>query len=169
MNIIMLAFLPGLGFAMAATTLVGQALGGGKVRQAEEGTWIAARYCMVLMGVIGAGFGLFGEPLMHVFSDDPNVTRLGGEVLFIACWNQPFMALGQVMAGGLRGAGDTRYPMWVTMGSIWGIRLPLGYALAVPLGLGLHGAYFAYVLDTLARAFFMWWRWHQGRWKTIKV
>ena len=113
MMIVQMAFLPGFGFAMAATTLVGQAMGAGKIRQAEEGTWIATRWCMLLMGSIGVTFGLFGEPLMHLFSSDPEVTRLGGEVLFIAAWNQPFMAVAQVLAGGLRGAGDTRYPMIV--------------------------------------------------------
>jgi putative MATE family efflux protein len=169
MMIVMMAFLPGFGFAMAATTLVGQAMGAGKRHQAEEGTWIAARWCMLLMGAVGAVFGLFGEPLMHLFSDDPAVTRLGGAVLFIACWNQPFMALGQVLAGGLRGAGDTRYPMLVTMFSVWGVRLPVGWLLGIALGWGLQGIYLGYVLDTVVRAGLVWWRWRQGRWKAIRV
>jgi putative MATE family efflux protein len=169
MMIIMMAFLPGFGFAMAATTLVGQAMGAAKPRQAEESGWIAARWCMLLMGSIGLIFGLFGEPLMHVFSNDPAVTRLGGEVLAIAALSQPFMALGQVLSGGLRGAGDTRYPMVITMVAIWGIRLPLGWLLGIPLGLGLHGVYIAYVLDNTMRALFALWRWRKGRWKTIRV
>jgi putative MATE family efflux protein len=169
MMIVMMAFLPGFGFAMAATTLVGQAMGAGKPRQAEEGTWIAARWCMLLMGVVGAVFGLFGEPLMHLFSNDPEVTRLGGEVLFIAAWNQPFMALAQVLAGGLRGAGDTRYPMVVTMLSVWAVRLPIGWLLGIALGLGLQGIYLGYVLDTVVRAVLVWWRWRQARWKALRV
>lgn len=169
MMIVMMAFLPGFGFAMAATTLVGQAMGAGKLRQAEEGTWIAARWCMLLMGTIGAIFGLFGEPLMHLFSNDPAVTQLGGAVLFIACWNQPFMALAQVLAGGLRGAGDTRYPMVVTMLGVWVVRLPLGLLLGIVLGWGLQGIYLGYVLDTIVRAGLVWWRWRKARWKTLRV
>ena len=169
MMIIMMAFLPGFGFAMAATTLVGQAMGAQSPRRAEEGAWIATRWCMLLMGTIGLIFGLFGEPLMHLFSNDPAVTRLGGEVLAIAALSQPFMALGQVLAGGLRGAGDTRFPMVITMLSIWGIRLPLGWLIGIPLGFGLHGVYIAYVLDTTFRAALSWWRWRQARWKTMKV
>jgi putative MATE family efflux protein len=169
MMIVQMAFLPGFGFAMAATTLVGQAMGAGKIRQAEEGTWIATRWCMLLMGTIGVTFGLFGEPLMHLFSSDPEVTRLGGAVLFIAAWNQPFMALAQVLAGGLRGAGDTRYPMIVTMLSVWAVRLPVGWLLGIALGWGLQGIYLGYVLDTVVRAVLVWWRWRHARWKAMRV
>ena len=169
MMIVQMAFLPGFGFAMAATTLVGQAMGAGKIRQAEEGTWIATRWCMLLMGAIGVTFGLFGEPLMHLFSSDPEVTRLGGAVLFIAAWNQPFMALAQVLAGGLRGAGDTRYPMIVTMLSVWAVRLPVGWLLGIALGWGLQGIYLGYVLDTVVRAVLVWWRWRHARWKAMRV
>jgi putative MATE family efflux protein len=153
MMIVMMAFLPGLGFAMAATTLVGQSLGAGRIKQAEEGTGIAARWCMILMGAIGVVFGLFGEPLMHIFSDDPTVTRLGGEVL----------------AGGLRGAGDTRYPMLVTMIGVWCVRLPIGWVLGVGLGLGLQGIYYVYVADCIVRAVLFYRRWRQARWKTLRV
>jgi putative MATE family efflux protein len=169
MMIVQMAFLPGFGFAMAATTLVGQAMGAGKLRQAEEGTWIAARWCMLLMGAVGLTFGLFGEPLMHLFSSDPEVTQLGGAVLFIAAWNQPFMALAQVLAGGLRGAGDTRYPMVVTMLSVWAVRLPVGWLLGIALGWGLQGIYLGYVLDTVVRAVLVWWRWRRARWKKMRV
>jgi putative MATE family efflux protein len=169
MMIVLMAFLPGYGFAMAATTLVGQALGAKQPRRAEEGTWIATRWCMVLMGSIGLIFGLFGEPLMHLFSDDPAVTRLGGEVLAIAAITQPFMALAQVLAGGLRGAGDTRFSMIATMAGVWGVRLPLGWIIGIGLGLGLHGVYFAYVLDCIMRAALVYWRWRRGAWKQIAV
>ena len=169
MMIVMMAFLPGLGFAMAATTLVGQAMGAGRVRHAQEGTWIAARWCMVLMGLIGAVFGLFGEPLMHIFSNDPVVTKLGGEVLAISALTQPFMALAQVLAGGLRGAGDTRFSMIATMAGVWLVRLPIGWLLAIVLGFGLHGAYVGYVLDTILRAGLVYWRWRQARWKQMHI
>ncbi len=169
MNIVQMAFLPGFGFAMAATTLVGQAMGAGHPRQAEDGTWMAMRYCMLLMGAVGIGFGIFGAPLMHLFSDDANVIRMGGEALFIAAWNQPFMAVAQVLAGGLRGAGDTRYPMITTMIGVWIIRLPLAWLLGVTLGYGLDGIYLAYVVDTLLRAGLNLWRWRSGRWRTMHV
>src|SRR5262249_49973021 len=121
------------------------------------------------MSAIGAGFGLFGEQLMRIFSDDPAVIALGAEVLFITAWNQPFMAVAQVLSGGLRGAGDTRFPMIVTMLAIWGVRLPLGWFFGIALGWGLQGVYLGYVLDTMVRAGLNWWRWRQGRWKTLRV
>jgi putative MATE family efflux protein len=168
-NIVQMAFLPGFGFAMAATTLVGQAMGAGRVALAEAGTWLATRYCMVLMGSVGLVFGLFGAPLMHLFSDDPAVIQMGGEALFIAAWNQPFMAVAQVLAGGLRGAGDTRYPLISTMLGVWLVRLPLGWLLGVAFGWGLSGIYLAYVFDTFLRAGMNFWRWRRGKWRTMRV
>jgi Na+-driven multidrug efflux pump len=121
------------------------------------------------MSSVGLVFGLFGAPLMHLFSDDPEVIRMGAEALFIAAWNQPFMAVAQVLAGGLRGAGDTRYPMVSTMIGVWVIRLPLGWLLGVGFGLGLDGIYLAYVLDTLLRAGMNLWRWRTGHWRHMRV
>jgi Na+-driven multidrug efflux pump len=74
-----------------------------------------------------------------------------------------------IFAGGLRGAGDTRWPMAVTGASIWLIRLPLAYLFALALGWGLLGAWGALALDLSMRGLLNFLRFRSGRWKTVSV
>ena len=169
MNVVQLSLMPGFGFAVAATTLVAQALGAGNSRRAEASTWIAMRSCVVQMSVAGLLFAVFAEPLMRIFTDDPQVIQLGAQVLRIIAFNQPFMAISLVLAGALRGAGDTRFPMLTSAVGIWLVRLPIGWFLGIVLGLGLQGIYMVYVADAAARAALVAWRWRQGKWRTMQV
>jgi len=100
---------------------------------------------------------------------DEQVVALGRDVLRIIAFNQPFMAVNNVLAGGLRGAGDTRFPMVTSAIGIWLVRLPVGWFLGIVLGLGLQGIYLVYVADAAARAALVAWRWRQGKWKTLRV
>jgi multidrug resistance protein, MATE family len=169
MNVVQLSLMPGFGFGMAATTLVAQALGAGRVRQAEAGAVFAMRSCVAQMTIAGAAFAIFAEPLMRIFTSDEAVVQLGTQVLRIIAFNQPFMAVSNVLAGALRGAGDTRFPMITSAIGIWLVRLPIGWFLGIVLGLGLQGIYMVYVADAAARAALVAWRWRQGKWKTMRV
>ena len=84
-----------------------------------------------------------------------------------AAW--PTMAVAQVLAGSLRGAGDTRFPMYTTFLGIWLMRVPLGYLFGPVLGWGLSGIYIANVLDSAARALAGWLRYRTGGWRDIEV
>jgi putative MATE family efflux protein len=169
MMVVQLSLMPGFGFAVAATTLVAQGLGAGKIRHAEASALFAMRSCILQMSVAGLGFAVFADPLMRIFTSDAQVVDLGTQVLRIIAFNQPFMAIASVLAGGLRGAGDTRFPMITSAIGIWLVRLPIGWFLGIVLGLGLQGIYMVYVVDAAARALLVGWRWRQGKWKSMKV
>jgi Na+-driven multidrug efflux pump len=154
---------------VAATTLVAQGLGAGKNRHAEASALFAMRSCILQMSLAGLGFAVFADPLMRIFTSDAQVVDLGTQVLRIIAFNQPFMAIASVLAGGLRGAGDTRFPMITSAIGIWLVRLPIGWFLGIVLGLGLQGIYMVYVVDAAARALLVGWRWRQGQWKSMKV
>ncbi len=74
-----------------------------------------------------------------------------------------------IFGGALRGAGDTRWPMAVTGGSIWLVRLPLAYLFGVVFGWGLLGIWGALVIDLALRGLLNFLRFRSGKWKTIKV
>ncbi|MGC9333012.1 MAG: MATE family efflux transporter, partial [Anaerolineae bacterium] len=107
--------------------------------------------------------------LMGVFTDDAQVIALGVVPLRVVGVIQPLLAAAMVFAGALRGAGDTRFPMSITGSSIWFIRLPAAYLLALLLGWGLLGAWSAMALDFTLRGAFNFLRFRSGRWKTIEV
>jgi len=89
--------------------------------------------------------------------------------LRLVAWAQPLQAFGMVLAGGLRGAGDTRWTMLITTGSIWAVRLPLSYLFGVTLGMGLIGIWIGNAIDSGVRGLAVTWRYTSGRWKTIRA
>ncbi|MFC2023266.1 MATE family efflux transporter [Chloroflexota bacterium] len=164
-----LSFMPGFGFSIAATTLVGQALGAGDPDRAERLGYTSVRMGALLMGTAGLAFLLFPAQIVGIFTSDPEVIALGTLPLQMVGLIQPLLASNMIFAGGLRGAGDTRFPMITTGASIWLFRLPLSVLLAVILGWGLGGAWAAFVLDMSLRGVVNYLRFRGGKWKGVKV
>ncbi|HEY0068561.1 MAG TPA: MATE family efflux transporter [Chloroflexia bacterium] len=182
LNAVFLSQMPGFGFSMAATTLVGQSLGARKPRRAILGSQLATRSALVWMTIMGIVFFFFGEAILRIFTDDPRLLKLGADALKVIAFSQPFLAVAFVVAGSLRGAGDVKYPMWVTTLSVWAVRLPTGAFLGLPvvclpftnlclpgLGLGLQGIYAALIVEAGIRAVLFVKRFNEGKWKTMKV
>lgn len=163
------AFLPSWGFAVAATTLVGQSLGAKRPDLAVRSASLAQRYCMIAMVSMGLVTFVFGERLIDIFIDDPEVIRLGALGLRIWALAMPGMAVNQTLAGALRGAGDTRWVLLLSTIGMWTMRVGGGALMVFGFNLGVAGAWGGAVLDHTVRAVIIWWRFHGGKWKTIKV
>lgn len=133
MSALSLSFLPGIGFSMAATTLVGQSIGGRRPDLGAGVTRIATSWAMIWMGTMGAVIFVFAEPIMRLFTSQPEVAHIGAAGLRIVALTQPFWAVGMVQSGGLRGTSDTRYPLLISTIGMWTT------VLLVWLGLGLFG------------------------------
>lgn len=162
-----LSFMPGFGFAVAATTLVGQGLGARDPARARADGRLAQRMAMLVMSAMGVLFFVFARQIMDVFIDDPEVIRLGVWPLRLVAFSQPALAMVMVLAGGLRGAGDTRATLAITAGSLWLVRVPLAILLTGPFG--LIGAWIAMGVDLNLRGLGMWLRFRSDRWTRIKV
>lgn len=169
MSIQSLSFMPGMGFGLAATALVGQCLGAGKPKRAEEAGYESLRMGMVAAGLAAALFLFFPVPLARMYSADAGVVALTASCLRISAIAQPSLAIIQVLAGGLRGAGDTRWVMYMTAAGNWGVRLAGSWILGVHLGWGLVGVWVAMALDQFLRGGLTWYRYRSGRWKAIKA
>jgi len=164
-----MSFMPGIGFGHAATTLIGQNLGAGKPERAEQSGYLACKMAAVFMTCVGLAFFFFSRPIAGIFTSDPAAQLAAGENLKILAISQPFLAYVMVLAGALRGAGDTGYVMLVTLIGTWGSRVVMGWFLGIFLGLGLRGVWIAMVLDNLIRAALLIARYRSGSWKTIRV
>lgn len=163
------AFLPSWGFSIATTTMVGQYLGAKRPDLAEKSARLAQRYCLIAMVTIGLLTFFFGKWLIDIFIDDPEVIRLGTLGLQIWAIAMPGMAINQTLAGGLRGAGDTRWVLLLSTIGMWTMRVGGGALLVYAFHLGAAGAWGGAVLDHTVRAVIIWWRFRSGKWKEIKV
>ncbi len=162
-----LSYMPGFGFAVAATTLVGQGLGAGNPARARADAYLASRLAAIVMTAMGVLFFVFPAQIMGVFINDPEVIRLGIWPLRLVAFSQPALALVMVLAGALRGAGDTRATLAITGASLWLVRLPLALLLVGPFG--LVGAWIAMGVDLNLRGLGMWLRFRSGKWAQLKV
>lgn len=169
LNVSSLAFMPGFGMGAAATTLVGQSLGRRAPEEAERLGLETQRLGIILTGSMGILFLLAAPQLVSLYSDDPEVVRLGAMVLRILAFAQPGVGTWFVLSGALRGAGDTRWPLYISTASIWGVRLGLTYLVLRVFGWGLREVWLAVVLDHLVRGLLVHLRFRQGRWKEMRV
>jgi putative MATE family efflux protein len=164
-----LSFLPGYGFAIAAATMVGQSIGAGKYTRAKLENWEANRLATFIMSAMGVVFFFFPYVLLRAFTSDEAVIDLGTVFLKIVALLQVPLALTMVLAGSLRGAGDTRFIMIATMVGMWGVRIPIAFVTGYWLSLGVFYVWLAMIADWTVRMALMLWRYRSERWKSIQV
>ena len=180
-----LAYMPGIGLALAGTTLVGQAIGAGDRDWAERlgNRIIAVVACF--MGGIGIVIAFVGPWLVPLFVNaaDPRageVIALCSSILWIAAAYQFFDGVNFSSAFCLRGAGDARVPALIVLSCGTLLFLPLTHLLtfspgrgwignAPGLGLGAVGGWTALLVYVLAIGMALWLRWRQGAWRRIRL
>lgn len=168
MKAMSMSFMPGFGFGLAATTLVGQNLGAEQPERAERSGYEATKLAAIFMSGVGLLFFLASHQLAGLFTSDPAVQMAAGENMKLLAISQPALAYVMVLAGALRGAGDTKWVLYVTMIGTWGSRVVIAWFLGIYLGMGLPGIWIAMVADNFIRAIFLVGRYRSGQWKLIK-
>jgi Na+-driven multidrug efflux pump len=117
---------------------------------------------------MGLVFLLFSHPLARLYTDDLEVAALAGTVLKILALAQPGQSTQLTLAGALRGAGDTMYPLYASIFGIWIFRVAVAFVFVNVLGWGLIGAWSALVLDQYTRALIVLLRFRSGKWKVSR-
>ena len=163
------SFLPGYGLAIAAATMVGQSIGAGKYTRAKLENWEANRLAIVIMAGMGIIFFFFPYLLLCAFTTDEAVIELGTVFLKIVALLQIPLALTMVLAGSLRGAGDTRFIMGATMIGMWGVRVPLALGAALWARQSVFYIWAAMIADWTVRMGLLLWRYQSERWRQIQV
>jgi putative MATE family efflux protein len=164
-----LSYMPGFGFAVAATALVGQNLGAEDPERAQQSGWHAAIMCMVFMGLVGVLMFVFPRPMVRLFVSEKPVIDLAIWYLRIVAISEPALALVFTLAGALRGAGETRSPLYISVFGLWAFRIPLAYVLGIVLGWGAIGAWTAMTIDTFVRGGLYVYQFKRGKWKEVEV
>jgi len=134
MRIGSLATLPAMNFAQALGTFVGQNIGAKKMERVKTGL-IATLKMSSLVSIAVSAFVLLGAPfLMNLFTNDPEVIRIGKEYLYIVGGFYVVFSAMFTIAGVMRGAGDTLIPMFFSLISLWVVRIPSAWFLSKELG-----------------------------------
>lgn len=168
-RVVIFALMPAWGLSNAGATLVGQNLGAQKPERAEQAVWMATRYNMIFLGVVGLIFVTFSGFIARLFAQDPEVLAYATKGLWIISLAFPLYAAGMCLEGAFNGAGDTWTPTRINFFSFWLGQIPLAWFLAKPCGLGPTGVFIAmpasFIILAAASAVLF----RRGKWKLKKV
>lgn len=156
-----LSFMPGAGMGIAAATLMGQALGGNKLRRARISHNEALRLAVVVMSLMALLFFCAPHYLIGLFTHDGDVIEKGSVFLRLVAFAQVPLAVSFVYAGSLRGTGDTFFVFIVTLVAMWGIRVALSWVAAEGLHLSLYAVWGVFLIDWYFRGAAFAWRYHK--------
>ncbi len=168
-----LSFMPTVGLGIAVTALVGQNIGRRDLARARSRARAGILLGMIYMTLMGVVFFLFRGSLIRTFvvegsADAEAVVALGSEILILAAIFQLFDAMGIVSSSALKGAGDTRFPMLVTVVLGLAVFLPSCFALKA-LGYQALGAWISATLYILLLGVALLWRWKSRAWENIDI
>jgi putative MATE family efflux protein len=129
-----LAVLPAMNFSAALATFVGQNIGAGRSGRIRKGL-LSTLLMSSAVSLAVTGIVIFLKfQLIGMFTKDPEVIRIGGEyLLIVSAFYLLFTAMFKVN-GVLRGAGDTLIPMFITLFSLWIIRVPFAWYFSGVIG-----------------------------------
>ncbi|MBN1598690.1 MAG: MATE family efflux transporter [Bacteroidales bacterium] len=133
-----LAMLPAMNFGQALSTFVGQNMGANKPNRVRSGllaTLGMSSFISILLTVLILSFK---SQLMGLFTNDANVISIGMKYLVIVSSCYIIFSTMFSLNGVLRGAGDTIVPMFITLFSLWIIRVPLAAVLSGNFNEYLH-------------------------------
>jgi putative MATE family efflux protein len=168
-RILALSFLPGFGFSAAASTIVGQQLGAKQPDEAQRSGWETTRLAVFFMSSAGLLIFVGARPIATLFVGDEGVIEEAVRFIRILAVAQPLMAADFTLGGALRGAGDTRFPLWTVIVGFYGARLGWAWLAAKTLGLSVMWVWLALLGDYFVRAVLKGWRFRSGAWKHIRV
>ncbi len=168
LNIEAFSFMSGNGFAVAAATAVGQSVGAQNWAKAKIESWEANRLAVLVMAGMGLFFFFFPYLLLRAFTSDEVVIGYGTLFLQIVALLQIPLAITMVVAGSLKGAGDTRFLLLITIIGAWLVRVPVAAAMAA-LGLTIGWIWSVMALDWTVRMGIVVWRYRSERWQNSSL
>lgn len=168
MNIQALSFMTGQAFAVSATSLVGQSLGRRRADMAQAYCSKTRNVGFVIAIFLTITFAFWGGDLVSMYNKDASIIEMGGKIMLFVAFLQPFQTSQFIIAGGLRGAGDTRSTAIITTITVLLIR-PTVAKLFILHGFDLYGAWIALACDQLLRTVLVFLRYKSGKWKLIKI
>jgi MATE family multidrug resistance protein len=139
LNVAGLSFMVPLGVASAAAVRVGHAIGARDIPGAIRSGWMAILFSIAFECFSALLLICFPGAIARIYSSDILVIRAGTVLLIVAGVFQLFDGLQVVIAGALRGAGNTRTPMLVHLLGYWMIGVPLGAILCFKIAWGATG------------------------------
>lgn len=163
-----LAFMPGIGFTIAAMALMGQGLGAKRPEQSREDVLLVLKYASGFMFLLSFFMIFMPEKIVWLFTNDEGTIEEASLYLRIVGFSQIPLAFNFVLSGALRGAGDTKRTLKINLISLWVVRIIPGFLLSWYFH-NILLVYLAMISDTFVKAVWLWVTFQKGAWQKIRV
>lgn len=158
-----------MGFGLGAMTLMGQNLGADRQqlaeRTAEVSGWVMYAFVMIVILLLV----VFSQPILSVFTSDPKVITAGLLPLTMFALTQLPKAVNNVLMGNLRGAGDLKWLMWLSVAAVIVFEIGANAIVIFLMKGGLLGLWLVHMLDETIRLAANYWRFNRGKWKFLNI
>jgi putative MATE family efflux protein len=165
MNVSMYVYLFSAAIGMGTAIITGRLVGADRKEEAYSRVWRSLKWGVFFTILIDLVVIVFREPLIGLFTQDPEIIRLSGQVILLSFFLETGRTFNIVLINSLRAAGDAKFPVYMGLISMVGISLPLGYLLAFHWNLGLAGIWLAIAVDEWTRGMIMFFRWRSRAWE----
>lgn len=168
-NMSMYIYLFSAAVGMGTAIVTGRLVGARLADEAYRRVWTSVRWALAITVLIDLLVIAFREPLLGLFTDNPDIIRLGSQVILLSIVLETGRTCNMVIINSLRAAGDATFPVYMGVLSMVFMSLSLGYALIFPLQLGLIGVWLAIAADEWLRAVIMFFRWRSRVWERKRL
>lgn len=165
LNISSYIYLFSMAVGMGTAIIVGRLVGAREKDAAYARVLKSAKWALIVTVAIDLIVVAFRVPLMGIFTDNPEIIRLGAQVLLLSLLLESGRTTNIVIISSLRAAGDAKFPVFMGLISMVCMSLPLGYLLVFKLNMGLAGVWLAIAADEWTRAVVMYFRWKSRVWE----
>ncbi|MCU9614481.1 MATE family efflux transporter [Caldibacillus lycopersici] len=165
LNISMVCFLFTMAIAQGTQLLIARYIGAKQYDRALKRGIKTLKIAMIASTAVSLIVALIGEPILEVFTNDPEIIAVGLPVLWAIVFIEPGRAMNIVLMGALKSTGDVRFPVIIGVITMWGVAVAFGYLFGITLGFGLLGIWIAQGLDEWVRGIFACKRWLTKPWE----
>ncbi|MFP4382159.1 MAG: MATE family efflux transporter [Candidatus Sumerlaeia bacterium] len=164
-----LAFMPMIGFGIATSAMVGQYLGKDDPDLASRSNWSAFHLTMSYMVTITLFYIFTPRLFLAPFTPEPEVAALSRQLLYFVAIYCIFDTLCIIFSSTLKGAGDTRFVMLISLGTAWGLMFFPTWFMCGYLGFGIYTAWTFLSICIISMGFAYLWRLMGGKWRDMRV
>lgn len=169
-NLFSLTCMPGSALNLAIITIVGQCVGANEYKEAKDyiiKITLAGSFFLTITNIL---IYSLSEPALALYGISQEATIISKDLIFYSCFAQSILwSMAFIIPNGLRGSGDVKYTMTISIISMWVFRVGLGYILAIPYGFGVLGVWWAMIVDWIFRSIFFVGRLARNKWMTKKI
>ena len=160
-----LSYLYSSAVGQANQIIIGHLVGAREEDAAYKRSLKTLRPTMIITLIISTSVFLLSDHIFGIFTKNPDVLSLLKTITFIEIFLELGRAVNIVIIRGMQAAGDTQYPVFISVLSMWGVATLLSYVFGIVLDWGLVGIWMAMALDECVRAVIFYIRWKRGGWR----